>query len=285
MLRPALFSLLVCAVLLPTSGLGADASAGREDYSTTVSREQLLCIAYDPESQVRALLRIELPNQAPTVLHRCESSFMDPQPIQDTREMVFTQFVDHTPSIKLLHLKTGAATSLVEGDRDGIPFSPSPSSDGRRVVYSLLQEHSANPAMYVLDRVTGAKEKVGDGWMPAWSPDGTKIAYVSLDSFHAKAELMIVDVGTRKTTRLGKAMGAMPAWSPDGRRIAYAAHLDTRDEKQRGVYIINADGSGQRQITHSIDESPRWSSDGERVFFTGELHPILMRRRSRTSSR
>jgi TolB protein len=48
--------------------------------------------------------------------------------------------------------------------------------------------------------------------------------------------------------------GAQPYWSPDGRKIAFA--------KQSDIYIMNADGSGQRNLTRGAgrrESSPVWS--------------------------
>ena len=48
--------------------------------------------------------------------------------------------------------------------------------------------------------------------------------------------------------------GAQPVWSPDGRKIAF--------EKQSDIYVMNADGSGQRNLTRAAgrrESSPVWS--------------------------
>jgi TolB protein len=47
--------------------------------------------------------------------------------------------------------------------------------------------------------------------------------------------------------------GAQPSWSPDGQKIAF--------EKQTNIYVMNADGSGQRKLTWGArrESSPVWS--------------------------
>jgi Tol biopolymer transport system component len=59
-----------------------------------------------------------------------------------------------------------------------------------------------------------------------------------------------------------------PAWSPDGRRIAFVSRRDGNSE----VYVMNADGSGKRNLTRTRanDDSPTWSRDGRRIAFLRE---------------
>ena len=58
-----------------------------------------------------------------------------------------------------------------------------------------------------------------------------------------------------------------PVWSPDGRRIAYV----TRRDGTKELYVVNADGSGQRRVTPRdvLVGAPAWSPDGRRIAFEG----------------
>ncbi len=98
---------------------------------------------------------------------------------------------------------------------------------------------------------------IGD-WDPAWSPDGTKIAFHS-NSSPRSPQIYVVDAHGRNRTNL--AYGDQPSWSPDGTKIAYSTGQ---------IYIINADGSNPTNLTSNSprDDQPSWSPDGMKIAFT-----------------
>jgi len=99
-----------------------------------------------------------------------------------------------------------------------------------------------------------------DEW-PAWSPDGSKILFLSASDGRGEIYVMNADgSGVTQLTTMGTAFD--PAWSPDGTKIAF----DDGNE----IYVINADGSGLRNITNDpahFDGTPVWSPDGSKIAF------------------
>jgi hypothetical protein len=108
---------------------------------------------------------------------------------------------------------------------------------------------------------------------PAWSPDGTKIAFRS--DRDGADEIYIMNTDGSNPERLTYSTGGnlRPEWSPDGTKIAFTSYRDGNGE----IYVMNADGSGLVNITNhpSEDDHPTWSPDGTRIAFSSTRdHPF-----------
>lgn len=103
---------------------------------------------------------------------------------------------------------------------------------------------------------------------PAWSPDGTKVAYVSFEN--KKPVVYVQDLVSRQRTVIAnyKGSNSAPAWSPDGSKLAVALSRDGLTQ----VYVVNADGNGLRRLTQTngIDTEPQFSADGQSIYFTSD---------------
>ncbi|MBL8438556.1 Tol-Pal system beta propeller repeat protein TolB [Zoogloea sp.] len=103
---------------------------------------------------------------------------------------------------------------------------------------------------------------------PNWSPDGTRLAYVSFEAKKPVIYVHTLATGLRQVAANFRGSNSAPAWSPDGNRLAVVLTKDGQSQ----LYSLNADGSGVRRLASStgIDTEPAWSADGAWIYFTSD---------------
>ena len=103
---------------------------------------------------------------------------------------------------------------------------------------------------------------------PAWSPDGSQLAYVSFETGHAVVYVQSLYTNQRRVLADFRGSNSAPAWSPDGKQMALVL---TRDGSSQ-IYLSRPDGSDIRRITFSgtIDTEPHFSPDGQYLLFTSD---------------
>ena len=81
----------------------------------------------------------------------------------------------------------------------------------------------------------------------SFSPDGTKIAFISTAS--GEAQIFVADAdGTNVKQLTTGSTNAQPMWSPDGTRILFSSNRQKAGGTEFELYVMNADGSDQRLI-------------------------------------
>jgi TolB protein len=103
---------------------------------------------------------------------------------------------------------------------------------------------------------------------PAWSPDGTQIAYVSFETQKAVVWLQNLITGERRMLANFRGSNSAPAWSPDGSELAVTLSRDGLAQ----VYVIPVAGGPPRRLTNSraIDTEPTYSPDGTTIYFVSD---------------
>jgi sugar lactone lactonase YvrE len=132
--------------------------------------------------------------------------------------------------------------------------APAWSPDGRHIAFRRFCSEQ-DLGIYSIDADgTGlsrlASTRVRDSG-PSWSPDGTGIA------FGNAGQIYVMDAGGTNPNRLtADGENFFPVWSPDGTKIAFTSDRDGNRE----IYVMNADGSGQTNVTHdpADDFAPAW---------------------------
>ena len=123
-----------------------------------------------------------------------------------------------------------------------------------------------NFEIYVMDVDGGNRENLSnhpvDDMEPDWSPDGTKIAFVS-NRKGGVYQIYVMDSDGKNQTRLtdGPRRKLNPDWSPDGQKIAFTVH----DGIPR-IDVMDADGKNRATLVGQAS-APSWSPDGQQIMF------------------
>lgn len=152
-------------------------------------------------------------------------------------------------------LGSGAAAPAATSARSATPVT-----NGHLLVAS---GHRHEMALFAMQPRSGDRLllQYGGDQGAAYSPDGTKIAF--MNNYDGDYEICVMNAdgtGTKQLTK-NSALDAYPSWSPDGTKIAFTSNRDG----DLDIWVMNADGSEQRNITNDDpwnDDAPRWSPDG-----------------------
>ena len=149
----------------------------------------------------------------------------------------------------------------------GQDVSPSWSPDGKQIVF--VSSRSGNPHLYLMNRDGSDQRRLtfqgNYNQEPDWSPrpDG-QIAFTARDE-RLVYDVFLVSPKTGEITRLTQNMGhnESPSFSPDGHHIVFTS---TRSDRNKHLYIMDADGTKQRQIsqTPGYYETPSWGPRASR---------------------
>ncbi len=121
-------------------------------------------------------------------------------------------------------------------------MNPRRNSSSLFLPLALLIVYSQGASPHLLQ----AQQTPADNYHPAWSHDGTKIAFMS--ERDGNPEIYLMDADGSNQTRLTDHPAAdwSPSWSPDGKRIAFSSDRAGHHE----IYVMNADGTGVLRLTH-----------------------------------
>jgi serine/threonine protein kinase len=154
---------------------------------------------------------------------------------------------------------------------DGSDFSGALSPDGQRIAFARVLAKDKQTAIFVGDIQTQNFQQVvaPDGYAryPAFSPDGSKLAYTTAPDRFGNFRLAILDLATSEVRYPGPQRVGWITWGPQG--LTYAARL--APDQPQDLFVLGT-SDAPRNLTNTSDveeEFPTWSPDGGKLAFVG----------------
>ena len=290
----AVVMLVLAAIVNPELGdralawLGAD---GRQPSATVTPATATLSVAVLPPAT-------STPTSTPTSVPPSPTrptNTLTKTPVPHTKTPTFTSTPTITPTpqgsgwgqiafasnrsgsseIHLANLLDGSVQQLTDIGEGAC--QPSWSPDGLRLVFVSPCPDNRNSGIYngsglfIINAdgsgLTPLPSAPGGDFMPAWSPDGERIAFVSSRQGNIPM-IYIMDLADFSVTQVTQdelKQNTFPSWSPDGKELAFIGS----DSQLR---VMAVDGSGRFQLVRNagttLNSEVAWSPSGQNVVFT-----------------
>lgn len=195
--------------------------------------------------------------------------------ISDKTQIAFIS--DRDGNTEIYVMQSDGSMQIPLTDLDSRIFDLAWSPNGQQLAFSADYQ-SKKAEIYLVDvpceQITigclstpiNLTNTISDDVEPAWSSDGSKIAFGS-GSDNFLWNIFIIHLQDSRLTSLADDFNDFaPTWSPDGSQIAVQSLRDDNWD----IYILNIDGSEPVRLTDhdALDYSPKWSPDGSRIAFT-----------------
>lgn len=182
--------------------------------------------------------------------------------------LLYTSYANGNPDLMLHPL--GSKAPILLSSQPGLNVGGAHSPRGNIVALTLSKD--GNSEIYLISAADGSiVQRLTDNWAtdtsPTWSPDGSRIAFVSDRAGSPQIYVMNADGSdVRRLTFRGN-YNTTPDWSPKGDKIAFTA----RDERYVfDIFTVRVDTGEIERLTQDAghNEEPSYSPDGSYIVFT-----------------
>jgi tetratricopeptide (TPR) repeat protein len=167
--------------------------------------------------------------------------------------------------LAILDLHSNSLSELTAHAEDS---TPAWSDDRQQIIFASNKHGDRKWRLYVISpgEVRGEGEEWVFGRMPAWSADGSRIAYHGCDARGDNCAIWVMQPGGFSPAQLTTdPSDTAPAWSPDDSQVAFVSARSGNWE----IYVVDIATGQEERLTEdsAFDVAPTWSPDGKQIAF------------------